>query len=444
VWATGGVLVADELGMGKTFTSLALLEQPQARPALAVTLTGTMPRQWRRQLKTFYPDLTSVEVRTGPIHSVQRRGRMADLIVMNYAKLAKWQHQVQELRREESERYKAAATVAGAATYRVGLSGTPIYNYGGEIYNVIDVLRPGALGSRQEFAREWCHTSGLDAKTRVYDPVALRSYLTSQGLLLRRTLEEVGIEIPPVIPIEQSVPSDPKVLSEIDGNVVALARLILDQSANPRQRWTAAGRFDWIMRQHTGIAKAPFVADFVDLLLQSEQRVLLLGWHHACHDIWAERLRRHKPSLYTGRESDRQKERSLADFTAGRSRVLIMSLRSGAGIDGLQEVVNTLVFGELDWSPAVHKQAMGRPGRPGQTKPVRAYFCTTDEGSDPIMLETLDVKRMQSVGLIEGRGDLAAQAVPEAMTAARYEQIRRLASRFLEGADRGLTARRSA
>ena len=456
MWATGGVLVADELGMGKTFTSLALLEQPQARPALAVTLTGTMPRQWRRQLKTFYPDLTSVEVRTGPIHSVQRRGRTADLIVMNYAKLAKWQHhlkgvvrtvifdEVQELRREESERYKAAATVAGAATYRAGLSGTPIYNYGGEIYNVIDVLRPGALGSRQEFAREWCHTSGLDAKTRVHDPVALRSYLTSQGLLLRRTLDEVGIEIPPVIPIEQSVPSDPKVLSEIEGNAVALARLILDQSANPRQRWTAAGRFDWIMRQHTGIAKAPFVADFVDLLLQSEQRVLLLGWHHACHDIWAERLRRHNPSLYTGRETNRQKERSLADFIAGRSRVLIMSLRSGAGIDGLQKVVNTLVFGELDWSPAVHKQAMGRPGRPGQTKPVRAYFCTTDEGSDPVMLETLDVKSMQADLLIDGAGDGVTQLPPEAMTPERYEQIRRLAARLLQRADRGLTARRTA
>ena len=456
VWATGGVLVADELGMGKTFTSLALLEQPQARPALAVTLTGTMPRQWRRQLKTFYPDLTSVEVRTGPIHSVQRRGRTADLIVMNYAKLAKWQHhlkgvvrtvifdEVQELRREESERYKAAATIAGAATYRVGLSGTPIYNYGGEIHNVIDVLRPGALGSRQEFAREWCHTSGMDTKTRVHDPVALRSHLISQGLLLYRTLDEAGIEVPEVIPIEQSVPSDPKVLSEIEGNAVALARLILDQSANPRQRWTAAGRFDWIMRQHTGIAKAPLVADFVDLLLQSEQRVLLLGWHHACHDIWAERLRRHNPSLYTGRETNRQKERSLADFIAGRSRVLIMSLRSGAGIDGLQDVLSTLVFGELDWSPAPHKQAIGRAKRPGQTKRVRAYFCTTDEGSDPIMLETLDVKSMQSVGLIEGRGDSAAQTVPEAMTPERYEQIRRLASRFLERADRGLTARRSA
>ncbi|MCC5582251.1 DEAD/DEAH box helicase, partial [Microtetraspora sp. AC03309] len=318
--------------------------------------------------------------------------------------------------------YKAAATIAGAATYRVGLSATPIYNYGAEIYNIVDVLRPGALGSRQEFAREWCHTSGLDTKTRVYDPLALRSHLTSQGLLLRRTLEEVGIEIPPIIPIEQSVPSDPKVLSKIEGNAVALARLILDQSANPRQRWSAAGQFDWMMRQHTGIAKAPFVADFVDLILQSEQRVMLLGWHHAVHDIWAERLRVHRPAMYTGRETNRQKERSLADFIDGRSRVLIMSLRSGAGIDGLQEVVNTLVFGELDWSPAVHKQAMGRPGRPGQTKPVRAYFCTTDYGSDPILLETLDVKSMQADGLITGTGDGVAKSVPQGMTPERYEQ----------------------
>lgn len=456
VWATGGVCVADELGAGKTFTGLALLEQPQARPALAVTLTGAMPKQWRRQLAKFYPDLTSIEVKTGPIHSLQRRGRTADLIVMNYAKLAKWQHhlkgvvrtvifdEVQELRREDSDRYKAAATIAGAATYKVGLSATPIYNYGAEIYNIVDVLRPGALGSRQEFAREWCHTSGLDTKTQVYDPPALRSHLKSQGLLLRRTLEEVGIEIPPIIPIEQSVPSDPKVLHEIEGNAVALARLILDQSANPRERWSAAGQFDWMMRQHTGIAKAPFVADFVDLILQSEQRVLLFGWHHAVHDIWAERLRVHRPAMYTGRETNRQKELSLTHFMDGRSRVLIMSLRSGAGIDGLQEVVNTLVFGELDWSPAVHKQAMGRPGRPGQTKPVRAYFCTTDFGSDPILLETLDVKSMQADGLITGTGDGVAKSMPQGMTPERYEQIKRLAAQVVQRADQPMAVRRTA
>ena len=63
---------------------------------------------------------------------------------------------------------------------------------------------------------------------------------------------------------------------------------------------------------------------------------------------------------------------------AGRSRVLIMSLRSGAGIDGRQDVVSTLVFGELDWSPGPHKQAIRRARRPGQPKRCRAYFGTTD------------------------------------------------------------------
>ncbi|MFL0176473.1 SNF2-related protein [Mycobacterium sp. SMC-13] len=456
VWATGGVLVADELGAGKTFTSLALLEQPQARPALAVTLTGAMPKQWKKQLAEFYPELTSIEVKTGKIHSLQRRGRTADLIVLNYAKLAKWQHhlkgvvrtvifdEVQELRRNDSDRYKAAATVAGAATYRIGLSGTPIFNYGGEIFNVIDVLRPGALGDRYEFAREWCHTSGLDTKTKVYNPTGLRSHLISQGLLVVRTLEEVGIEVPPVITVEQPVPSDPSVLSELDGNAVALARLILDQSANPRERWSAAGQFDWMMRQHTGIAKAKFVADFVKLILQSEHRVILLGWHHAVQDIWAERLRAYRPAMYTGRETNNQKQRSLDDFMAGRSRVLIMSLRSGAGIDGLQNVVNTLVFGELDWSPAVHKQAIGRAKRPGQTKPVRAYFATTDYGSDPIMLETLDIKQMQADALITGAGDAVGQSAPERMTPEKYEQIKRLAAQFLQQAARPQAVRRTA
>ena len=65
-------------------------------------------------------------------------------------------------------------------------------------------------------------------------------------------------------------------------------------------------------------------------------------------------------------------------------------------------------------------------------------------GSDPVMLETLDVKSMQADLLIDGAGDGVAQMPPEAMTPERYEQIRRLASRFLERADRGLTARRTA
>ncbi|SIJ20623.1 DNA/RNA helicase, superfamily II, SNF2 family [Mycobacteroides abscessus subsp. abscessus] len=445
VWASGGVLVADELGLGKTFTGLGLLESPAARPALAVTLTGVMPKQWRDELTKFYPMLTSIEVQTGEIHSLKVKDKIADLIVINYAKLHKWQYhlkgvvktvifdEVQELRRAESDRYKAAVTISHAADFRTGLSATPIYNYGGEIFNIVDALRPGALGTRMEFAREWCGTYGLDTKTTVEDPDALRAHLTAQGLFLRRTREDVGIELPPITTVEQYVPSDQDVLREIDGNAVELARLILDQSANPRERWAAAGKFDWMMRQQTGLAKAPFVADFVKLLLQSEQRVMLLGWHHAVYAVWAERLARYNPCMYTGAETNRQKTRTIEAFKNGDCRVLIMSLRSGAGVDGLQDVASTLVFGELDWSPGPHKQAIGRLGRPGQNHHTMAYFCATDEGSDPAVIETLDIKQMQAHGLIESGQHKAPVAVEG--RAEHYERIQKLAAKLVSRVD---------
>ncbi|HMJ16609.1 MAG TPA: C-terminal helicase domain-containing protein, partial [Polyangiaceae bacterium] len=79
--------------------------------------------------------------------------------------------------------------------------------------------------------------------------------------------------------------------------------------------------------------------------------------------------------------------------------VLMMSLRAGAGLDGLQHCCSTVVFGELDWSPAVHEQATGRVFRDGQASPVLAYYLVSDEGSDPVLQTTLGLKRAQLDGV---------------------------------------------
>jgi SNF2 family DNA or RNA helicase len=54
------------------------------------------------------------------------------------------------------------------------------------------------------------------------------------------------------------------------------------------------------------------------------------------------------------------------------------------------------VFGELDWSPGVHLQNVGRVHRDGQPDPVAAYFLVSDFGSDPVVTEILGLKRQQS------------------------------------------------
>lgn len=450
--SSGALLLGDELGGGKTAMSLAILEDPAARPALAVTLTG-LGGQWLRELNKFYPQLRGVEVRSTNANEEFPNlcgpdGEIAyDLIVVNYAKLAAWRYhlagkvrsviydEAQELRRPGSLKYEAAAHISAEATNRIGLSGTPVYNFGGEIFAIMDNLYQGCLGQRDEFLREWCggnetgSDTGTMAKVRVDNPEALRAHLESRGLYLSRTLEEMGIDVPGALPIEQMVLSDAATYQKLSGNAIEMAKLILSQEASNTEKWRTASELDYRLRQATGIAKAPFVADFVRLLLESQEKVVLFGWHRAVYDVWLERLKAFKPVLYTGTESSAAKARSVDAFVNGDSRVLIISLRSGAGLDGLQDVASTLVFGELDWSPGVHRQCIGRLDRPGQLHMVLAYFCVSNEGSDPVMLDTLNIKAIEAKRLTG-----AANVIRTQPTEASRTQTRQLAAAILQRA----------
>ncbi|MUL61211.1 helicase SNF2 [Mycobacterium sp. CBMA 213] len=447
--ATGHTLLVDELGLGKTVMGLALLEDPAARPALAVTLTG-LGRQWLREMNKFYPQLRGYELRTTKADKeiakiVDRDGNLAyDLILCNYAKLAAWAprlsgrvrtvifDEIQELRRPESLKYDGARHIVSDATTVMGLSATPIYNRGGEILSVMDVISPGCLGTREEFLTEWSsvgYYGDPNGKVHVTNPAGLRAHLMAKGLFLRRTREDVGIALPAISTIEQFVSSDRGRFEELSGNAIEMAKLILSENASGAEKWRTAGDLDWRMRQATGVAKAPYVAEFVRLLLEGQDRVVLFGWHREVYDIWLERLREFRPVMYTGTESVAAKAKAFDEFVRGDSRVLIMSLRSGAGLDGLQDVASTLVFGELDWSPGVHRQAIGRLGRPGQTRSVLAYFCVSNDGSDPIILDTLNIKKMEADQLIEPETG-AGSATPISSTS----HVRKLAEAVLAAA----------
>jgi superfamily II DNA or RNA helicase len=442
--ATGRLLLTDAVGLGKSMSGALVLRAADALPALVVTLTH-LPDQWCGEIAKTLPWLRAhIATKATAYDPTTRRGvdQPPDVLVLNYAKLAGWADhlagvvrtvifdEAQELRRDGTAKYAAAARVADGARYRIGLTASPVYNYGGEIHNVLSVLAPDALGTPEEFIREWCDGAvTANGKISVADPAALGAYLRDQGLMLGRTRKEVGRELPGVITIPQVINADPAALDELSGDAVEMARLILDQTTPNTRRWRAAGDLDWRLRQATGIAKAPYVAEFVRLLLESERQVVLFGWHRAVHDLWAERLAGFHPVFYTGEETPIQKRRSEEAFLSGRSRVLVMSLRAGAGLDGLQGVAHVAVFGELDWSPEVHRQCVGRLARDGQEEPVLAYFLVTEDGSDPVIAEVLNLKRMQSEPMLNPAGRLFEQ-LPS-----NHDRVRMLAAEVLRRHD---------
>ncbi len=431
------LLVADDVGLGKTATAICAITDPRMRPALVVTMAH-LPSQWVDEFAKFAPGLTVHVLKKGKPYPI---APFPDVIISSYHKLSGWADElaprmrsvtfdeVQELRREGTNaeqltaKYAAAQHVAKAATFRLGLSATPIYNYGAEMFNVFRVLAPGRLGTKPEFEREWC--SGLSA--RIDDPKAFGKYLRGAGLMLRRTRRDVSRELPPLTRIPHTVDADLQKLAAIETTAAELARKILAETEEHRgDRLHASQELSMLLRQATGVAKAKHVAAFVRMLIESDERVALFGYHHEVYDIWRRELAEFRPAFYTGRESPTQKRAALAAFVHGDARCLVMSTRSGAGTDGLQHVCRTVVHGELDWSPAVIEQNIGRVCRDGQTEPVMAYFLLAECGSDPVIADVLGLKRQQAEGIRDPDADLVEELQVD------DGHIRRLAEQYLE------------
>ncbi|MCU9947547.1 DEAD/DEAH box helicase [Pseudomonas sp. PDM13] len=441
----GGLLVADDLGLGKTVTGICPMSVPGNLPAVVV-YPAALPNHWPEKLAEFAPNLRVHHIRKGQPYPLVKQprqrvtdlwDRLPDVILVSYHKLRGWAESLgeivqyavfeecQQLRNPDSEIHRACCFLASRARLRMGLTATPIYNYGAEFFHVVNPLLPDALGGYDEFLREWCIASNGD-KPRLKDAELFGAYLRREGIMLRRTRKEVGRELPALSKIPHEIESDTAVLSKITGDAVALARTILAENERHRgEKMRAAGEFDQLVRQATGVAKAPYVAEFVRLLLESGQQVLLFGWHREVYGIWREKLAQFNPVMYTGTESPREKQASKDAFMSGASKLMLISLRAGAGIDGLQHVCSTVVFGELDWSPGVHEQCIGRVHRDGQGEPVMAYFLIADEGSDPIVSDVLGVKREQIEGVRNpGEHLVERRDIGE-------NQLRMLAQRFL-------------
>ena len=449
VLESGALLLGDDMGLGKTITAFAMLSDPRALPCVYVTLTH-LPLQVQRMLARFAPKLRSHVVKVGIPYDIThkpytRSGAklpMPDVIIISWSKLAGWAEtlarvlnnrgsviydEAHELRHPGTARYAAAAYLARHATYKLEMSGTPVFGMGSQIYHVISAVKPDALGRWEEFVREWCEADGSD-KPAVKDPDALGLYLRRTGLMLRRTRKEVGRELPPFQIVMQPVEYDERPLAEVMSFATDLASTVL-RYGDGATKMKAAGELDWRMRLATGLAKARSAIEFVKLLLESGERVLVGLWHRQMYDLFMTGLAEWKPAMYSGSESPTQKEDSRRRFcdpaAKDGTRVLLMSNRSGAGLDDLQySGCSVIVHCELDWSSAVHEQFDCRIYRDGQPSPVVAYYLITNSGSDPIIAEVLGLKSMQLEG-IRNPGAPRVEKAPD-QTAIR-ERMRRLA-----------------
>jgi superfamily II DNA or RNA helicase len=398
----GGLLLGDEVGLGKTNSAIAAIIMGAPCPA-GVVVQANLSQQWADRIERFTFLRVHVVATTMPYTLPP-----ADIYIFRYTNIAGWvdflkngflksviYDEIQELRHgTTTDKGRAASIISGRAKFKMGLTATPIYNYGDEIHAVMHYLNPDLLGSYAEFSREWCRDGKI-----VKDPDALGSFLRETGWFLRRDEDDptVNGSMPPANVVNVPVEWNTDDAADDAAITRALALSVLEGSFTTSGR--AARELNIRMRHMTGVAKARAVAAYVRLLLREAPRVVLVGWHHDVYAILERLLAEFNPVSYNGSLNGVGKQRSVERFTLGNSRVLLLSLRSGAGLDGLQYYCNDIVFGEFDWSPQVHHQCAGRLRRPGQEGQVNIHNLYTNDGSDPVLIETLGIKSDQMRGV---------------------------------------------
>ena len=427
-------LLADEMGLGKTVQALAYLASTGSFPALVIP-PAHLTRNWTEEAARFL----RIEGRAPRIHLIKGLKPYdlpeADIYIMHYLLLRGWKEtlpqlpvravifdEIQELRHTGTEKYSAASLLSESCERVIGLSGTPIYNKGGEIWNVINILDFHFLGDWESFSREWCYGYGGGI---VIKPDVLGAYLRREGLMLRRTKQEVLKELPPKRRLVQELDWNDKTYAMLMEPILPqIMRWKTDGTLTPSTRAMLEESISQQARQATGVAKAPYVAQFVRALLEGGEKVLLFAHHHQVMDAYKKELRAFVPGFITGRETTNAKANAVERFMTGRTDLLCVSLRAASGLN-LQRAT-CVVFGELDWSPAVHSQAEDRAHRIGQEDSLLCYYLVSPQGSDAVMQEALGLKVSQFVGLM---GDTPATP---AETAAAASQARRHVERLVQ------------
>ena len=129
-----------------------------------------------------------------------------------------------------------------------------------------------------------------------------------------------------------------------------------------------------VVRRMMGIALAPQVADYVEMLINGgEEKLVLFAWHIEVLNILEKALAKYGIVRIDGRTGPNLKQARVDEFVKNpKIRVILGNILSmGTGTDGLQAVSCHALIAEPDWTPGNNIQAFDRLDRGGQRHTVQ-------------------------------------------------------------------------
>ena len=423
----GRVLLADEVGLGKTIEAGMVLKEYLLRgmaERVLVLTPASLVGQWQEEMagKFDIPFTTSYDplLRKDPkefwrqkrviasIASARREPHFSILTKENFDLIIV--DEAHHLKNRASQNWKLVDALN--KRFLILLSATPVQNNLLELYNLLTLLKPGIFTTEKAFRSAYM----TPRKPRVpLNRQRLRDLM--REVMVRNTRSLVDVRLPPRQAITVRLETAGEELACYEA-LTALVRDVLESGearhrlslhtlltaagSSPAAAAGATGRFAarlpedgrW-QRLHeryralTGGAKETAL---LELLQRNPTEKKMVFVHH--RDTLARldaALREQQIAFacFEGGMSGPAKDAAIADF---RDRVPVLLCTESGGEGRNVQFCNTLINFDLPWNPMVIEQRIGRIHRIGQTREVFVFNLAIRGTAEDQVLNILDEK----------------------------------------------------
>ena len=367
--------LADVPGLGKTAQALLAAKALQSvpiviAPAAAVPVWWDEAKKWDCPLADVISYTRLARIKPEIVNSLYRT---TPLVILDEAHYVKSPIAV---------RTKAALKVAGNARRAWLLSGSPMPNNPSELYTVFNALWPDRIpenartfeGWRDHFCQWYSQRISqyrfVPKITGVRNGAQLREMV--RGVMLRRHLEDVNLQLPPLrlhvvpLPADEAFAGELETLVEEEGiRTPTVRRLIGEHKASRIAKIVGDELISPIvlMYHHKEVGKI------------LRQKLIVRGWRCFGFD-----------GSHTAEQRGREVER-FQNHPHG-PKVFIVQQQAG-GIAITLTAAAEIILVEPDWSPEVNAQAIKRVHRISQDRPTRARLFKVEDSIDEAIIETL-------------------------------------------------------
>jgi len=302
------------------------------------------------------------------------------------------------------------ATMQLKSGFRMALTGTPLQNHLGEIWNLFNFINPGLLGSLNYFNDTFVKSGNEQSKKHLKKMIA--------PFILRRTKTAVLDELPPKTEIVRKI----QLSDEETAFYEALRRQALENLSNAEEakhiqvlaeitKLRQASCNPLLIDPNINISssKLSTFLDIVDELIESKHRALVFSQFVSHLAIVRKALDKKgiKYQYLDGSTSQAERERSVKRFQSGENELFLISLKAG-GLGLNLTAADYVIHLDPWWNPAVEDQASDRAHRIGQQRPVTIYRLVAENTIEEKIIQLHHNKRDLAEQLLEG-SDMAAR-----------------------------------